>query len=48
MNTLNIENLTANVENVRDLKGVPSKELVDILTKIRKHYGQPVINQLRV
>lgn len=23
--------------------GVPSKELVDILTKIRKHYNQPVI-----
>jgi hypothetical protein len=24
-------------------EGVPSQELVDILTKIRKHYGQPVI-----
>lgn len=24
-------------------EGVPSKELVDILTKIRKHYNQPVI-----
>ena len=24
-------------------QGVPSKELVDILTKIRKHYNQPVI-----
>ena len=24
-------------------EGMPSKELVDILTKIRKHYGQPVI-----
>lgn len=24
-------------------EGVPSQELVDILTKIRKHYNQPVI-----
>lgn len=24
-------------------QGVPSQELVDILTKIRKHYNQPVI-----
>ena len=24
-------------------EGVPSKELVDILTKIRKHYNQPVV-----
>lgn len=24
-------------------KGVPSQELIDILTKIRKHYNQPVV-----